>query len=243
MRKENIKFYLAVTCCGVLTVGVLFQGVTTHREKEGMALALQEKGDVIEELKEQVEALEKQLQYEERNLDLIAGWDNPISEYCSQIDARSTYDMSTAAAFSREAWKRELDHLIDTIREKWETRTEIEIDEQWLTEYESRLDRYRQTVEEEAEIISGIISDEWEIGWRGSMASISVPNSQAEVYRSATLHLLDTFAGPHEWEKVYTYHFDETVVSELREYFHDPSNVAGIQMFPPISEALGGDGQ
>lgn len=243
MKKEDIKFYLAVVCCGVLAAGLLFQGVTVRREKEGMALALREKGNAVEELKEQVEGLEKRLQYEERNLEQVAGWDNPISAYCSGIDARSTYGMSTAAAFSREAWKRELDHLIDTIKEKWESDAATGADQEWLTSYESKLDRYRQAVEEEVNSITGIISDEWNIGQRGSMASVSIPSSAAEIYRRATLRLLDTFAGPHEWEKVYTYHFDETVVSELRDFFLDPDNSAGIQMFPPISEMMGDDGE
>lgn len=259
MSKTSREMAALLTCCGVLSfalatgtwVGVVdmmaeaeAQEAEWARQQEAQEAEWKRQQEALAEADTQIAKLKREIDSLEQSRNEAAGWDNPISAYCTQIDARSTRDMATAAAFSREAWKRELDHLVAVIKESWEYRRGINLDvsEEWLAEHESRLDQYREAVDEEADAMANMIFDEWEAGWWGSAATIALASSEAEIYRSATVRLLDSFAGPHEWEKVYDYHFDETVVNELREYFGDPVNVVGIQMFPPISEMMGGDG-
>ena len=96
-------------------------------------------------------------------------------------------------------------------------------------------------VERQVEQAADMVLMQWDRGMTGTMGAIVAPYVAAEVYRQGTFLLLNAYyCSGLDWQSYYPFGFDDEIVTELREKFQDPYDIQGKQIFPPISQVLGG---
>lgn len=247
MKREKV---LPMALCGCVLALCVSAGVAVYfwqesREAEAQLAAAREQIETLEttlsQNQEQLARMEEELKYAQLKYEWATETDNPIDRYryASGRDSGSTtYEMSANAAFFREAWKQEFEHLVNKVKEDRQSNPRME--EQWVAEYCQELDRYRSAVEAQVDSMVNLILLEWDVGYKGTSASIAIPGYASSIYRNGTLELLDNFSEPFEWQKVYSYAFDEDTVTQIREKVGDPlaERMPGEQLFPPLSQVL-----